>query len=114
MKTPFVAHPPSIFVLRADDALVAACKTAAKTLGIPVRVPRKGEGSTQLIEQTRPLVIVCDAGSAIEESRAATELAERVAASVVMVHGTESSDTLARLLQDACVQAEKRRASASS
>jgi hypothetical protein len=114
MKTPFVAYPPSIFILRADEALVAACKTAAKTLGIPVRVPRKGEGSTLLIEQTRPLVIVCDARWAVEESSGAAELAERVEASVVTVHGTESSDTLARLLQDACVQAEKKRASASS
>jgi hypothetical protein len=114
MKTPFVAYPPSILILRADEALVTACKAAAQTLGIPVRVPRKDEGSTLLIQQTRPLAIVCDARSAGDETSTATEVARSVDASVVTVQGTESADTLARLLQDACVQAERKRASLSS
>jgi hypothetical protein len=110
MKTPFVAHPPSILILRADETLVTACKAAAQTLGIAVRVPRRDEGM-QLIQQTRPLVIVCDARAAADETSAATELARTVDASVVTVMGTEPTDALATLLQDACVQAEKKRAS---
>jgi UDP-N-acetylmuramyl tripeptide synthase len=113
-KTPFVAHPPSILILRADEALVTACKAAAKTLGIPIRVPRKDEGSTVLIQQIRPLVIVCDVRSAADETSAATEVARSVDASVVTVQGTESADTLATLLREACVQAERKRESASS
>jgi hypothetical protein len=110
MKTPFVAHSSSILVVHARDEVVALCKSAAPSLGMPVRSVAEMDDAADVVRDTRPLVLVCDAASGISDASVAADLAAAVDAVVVQVDADEAAAALVIKLQAACVQAEKKRA----
>ncbi|UQA57999.1 hypothetical protein [Polyangium aurulentum] len=109
MKTPFVAHPPSILVVHADADMAAACKTAGASMGIPVRRAPTVEAASSIVRDTRPYVIAYDASFAAEIVAVVDKLAAEVDAGVVPLHGGEPQEALTARLREACEGAEKRR-----
>ena len=110
MKTPFVAHAPSILVINARDAVVAACRTAALELGMPVRTVGHLDDAADVVRDTRPLVLVCDVAAGISDASVAADLAASVDAMVVQVDADEPASALAVKLRAASIEAEKKRA----
>lgn len=107
MKTPFVAHPPSILVLQAHQTITAACKAAGRNLGIPVHAAADTATGTTTARAIRPLVLVCDARKGPDE--AVQQLAESIEATVVQVAGDEPKEKLESILLEGCKSAEARR-----
>ena len=110
MKTPFVAHAPSILVIHARDDVIEACRTAATSLGIPLRTVADLGDAAGVVHDTRPLVLVCDRAAGIGDASVAADLAATVDARVVQVDSSDAPATLVSKLQAACVEAEKLRA----
>lgn len=109
IKTPFVAHPPSILVVHADADIAAACKAAGASMGIPVRRAPTVEAAGSIVRDTRPYVIAYDASLAAEVVATVGELAAGVDAGLVPLHSGEPSEDLTTRLREACEAAEKRR-----
>lgn len=113
MKTPFVAHAPSILVIHAREEVLSACRAAAAPLGIPVRSVADLADAAGVVHDTRPLVLVCDRAAGIADASVAADLAATVDARVVQVDSDEAQAALTARLQAACVEAEKLRATRS-
>jgi len=109
MKTPFVAHAPSILVIHARDVVADACKAVAPSLGMPVRVVAGAGEAPEVVRATHPLVLVCDSAAGIADASMAAHLASTVAAVVVQLTGAETPGELTSKLRDACIQAERLR-----
>jgi hypothetical protein len=112
MKTPFVAHPPSILVVHADVAMGTACKAAGASMGIPVRRVVTVEAASGVVHDTHPYVLAYDEGFAGDAVALLTRLAREVSADLVPLRAGEPQVELTSRLRAACESAEARRASA--
>jgi hypothetical protein len=110
IRTPFVAHPPSILVIHARSSVVTQCQAAGATLGLPVRIAEDTASAAEIARASRPLVLVCDAAAGIADASLSSHIAAQLDAEVVQVEGGEDPAALVVTLREASARAERRRA----
>lgn len=112
LKTPFVATPPSILVFDPDGGVTKACRAAAESIGMPLRVCERRDEATELIPRTRPLAVVCALSAPAADISMLAQLTMDIDSSILSVHGDEPPEALAKRMRQACAEAENRRSSA--